>query len=247
MLPILNVGPLAVPLPGLLLIAGVWLAINLAERSAPRFGVRAKDVDDIALLALLAGVIGARLAYALRYPQAFAASPLSLLSPNTALFDLSGGLLAGLLAAAILAQRRNLRLHPLLDAFAPGLALFAVFSAAASLASGDGFGAPARLPWSIYLWGEWRHPTQVYALAAAAAILAVILIARRLRLPSGGYFWLYAALAASARLLIETFRGDSTLILGSLRVAQLVAWLGLAVSLVMLGRLLRRDAIPIQE
>lgn len=38
--------------------------------------------------------------------------------------------------------------------------------AVAHLFSGSAFGASARLPWSIYLWNEHRHPTQVYEIVA---------------------------------------------------------------------------------
>jgi hypothetical protein len=42
---------------------------------------------------------------------------------------------------------------------------------------------------------------------------------------------LFAALTAGARLFLEAFRGDSTLIFGGIRFAQLIAWIVLALAL----------------
>jgi prolipoprotein diacylglyceryltransferase len=49
-------------------------------------------------------------------------------------------------------------------------------------------------------------------------------------------FWVFLALSAAARLFLETFRGDSTIVLNMFRQAQLIAWPVLAVSLWQVGR-----------
>lgn len=54
--------------------------------------------------------------------------------------------------------------------------------------------------------------------------------------------WL--VLSAAARLFLEAFRGDSTLIFGSFRSAQVLAWLVLGLAL---WAIARRKRIPITE
>jgi prolipoprotein diacylglyceryltransferase len=49
--------------------------------------------------------------------------------------------------------------------------------------------------------------------------------------PPGSSFLPFAALTAGTRLFIEAFRGDSTLILGGIRLAQVIAWIVLAIAL----------------
>jgi prolipoprotein diacylglyceryltransferase len=44
-------------------------------------------------------------------------------------------------------------------------------------------------------------------------------------------FLFFAALTAGARIFLEAFRGDSTLIFGDLRLAQVIAWIVLAIAL----------------
>jgi prolipoprotein diacylglyceryltransferase len=52
---------------------------------------------------------------------------------------------------------------------------------------------------------------------------------RKSDLPAGILFLNFIALTAGARLLLEAFRGDSTLVFGGLRLAQILAWIILAI------------------
>ncbi|HZW04475.1 MAG TPA: prolipoprotein diacylglyceryl transferase family protein, partial [Anaerolineaceae bacterium] len=159
MLPVLNVGPLVVQTGGLILLLGVWLGLTTGEKAAPRFGVDPTRLYNLALIALVAGVLGARLAFAARHPQAFSGNPLAVLSPTPTMFDLGGGVLVGLIAGLIYGQRQRLRLWSTLDALTPAFAVFALAFGVMQLATGNGFGSPTNLPWGIELWGAVRHPT----------------------------------------------------------------------------------------
>ncbi len=101
----------------------------------------------------------------------------------------------------------------------------------AHLLSGDAFGATADLPWSIYLWGEYRHPSQVYEILAA---LIIYFVTHRQPLGqpgSGADFLMVVTLSSGARLFLEAFRGDSFIWPGGFRAAQVIALGLLAFSL----------------
>jgi len=93
------------------------------------------------------------------------------------------------------------------------------------------------LPWAIELWGEWRHPTQVYELLAALLVFAIVWRMRTHHPFDGFLFLAVAALLAGTRLFLEAFRGDSTATFAGLRDAQLIS---LAVLLGALWLLVRR-------
>ncbi|MDW8327452.1 MAG: prolipoprotein diacylglyceryl transferase, partial [Anaerolineales bacterium] len=183
MFPILQLGPLAFPVAPLTLLAGVWVALWVAEKEALRLGLDVERLNTLALVGLIAGVIGARLAYVARFPAVYAADPLSALSPNPITLSATEGVMIGLLAMVAYGAWRALPLRLTLDAFAPALAVLAAALALANLASGDAFGAPARLPWSIYLWDDYRHPTQAYVLIAALLTLGTWWFSRRALAP----------------------------------------------------------------
>lgn len=259
MLPVLPIGPLAIQTPGLIILVGLWLSLSLVERFAPRFGVKASDLYNLAFISLLAGLVGARLAVVFRYPAQFSSNPLSIFSLNPGLLDPLGGAIFGILAGVIFAQRKDLPGWTTLDALTPGLGLMGVFLGFAHLASGAAFGAPADLPWSLTLWGAQRHPSQVYEILAASIILGLIWPGRSpcgaLIRPAqpGVYFLSFIALSAGARLVLEAWRGDSSLLFAGLRGAQVIAWMVLAASLAGIAWLRRSNnfsstrALPDEE
>jgi len=243
MLPVLQVGPLAIQLPGLILLAGVWFATLVAEWTAARRGIEPDRVTSLIMISLVAGIVGARLGYALRFLDLYLDRPLALLAlnPNT----LAGfeGFVVGVLAGLIYAQRRKLSLLCVLDVLAPGLALFMITLGLAHLASGDAFGAPTSLPWAIELWGADRHPSQLYETLLAGLIFWLMLKLEQRTNFDGFLFTSFVGLQAAGRLFLEAFRGDSRMIAGSLRVAQLAS-LGLLVASLLALHLLRRRSVP---
>ena len=228
MFPVINIGPLALQAPGLLLLIGIWLGLGQAERSAARHQVDANQLYNLAFVTFLGAVSGARLAFIAQYPGAFRDLG-SFFSLSPQLLDIWGGAAGGLLAAVIYANKKRLPLWPTLDALTPALAIAFIFGHIANLASGAAFGSSSTLPWSIELWGEQRHPSQVYEAMAAFAIWVGLQLKTRLpSLPAGAAFLSFAAWSAGARLFLEAFRGDSFLLPGGIRLAQVAAWLLLA-------------------
>jgi prolipoprotein diacylglyceryltransferase len=211
----------------------------LAEKFAPQREVSPNDVYNLVFTALVAGVIGARLTYILRYPQAFIPSPLSVFSLNPGLLDPLGGAAAGVLAALIHGQRKKLPPWAALDALTPLLAVLSIAVSLSNFASGAGFGTPTQAAWGIELWGAKRHPTQLYESLAAAIILLALWPGHRYlqNWAAGRYFLVFLAASSLARLFLEAFRGDSILLPGGIRLAQALAWSILAFCLFQLQRL----------
>jgi phosphatidylglycerol---prolipoprotein diacylglyceryl transferase len=235
MLPVLQLGPLSLPVPPLLLLVAFWLGLELTEKHAPRYQVNPDLLYRMVLAGLLAGIVGARLGYAASAPQAFIASPLSLLALQPQMLDPWSGLLAAALAALIYGQHKHMPLTATLDALTTLFAVIGVGLGLSHFASGDAFGAPTHLPWALHLWGESRHPSQVYetlaALAAAAAVWPGNRISRWSEARPGIRFWAFIGISAAARLFLEAFRGDSSLLFDSVRQAQVIAWIVLALAL----------------
>lgn len=217
----------------ILLVAAAWVGIALADQRARRLTGSDKALDALIGSMTLAFLLGGRVIFIVAHLQAFLASPASVFSLNTSLFDVWGGFLCATLAAALTIQRKRLAAWATLDLLVPFLACLEIGLSLSYLASGAAFGRETNLPWAIYLWGAWRHPTQIYELVAGGVTLAVVWFCRG-RTRTGSLFLLWVALAAASRLLIEGFRGDSALILGGLRLAQVLAWVILACALLAL-------------
>lgn len=222
----------------ILVVAAIWAGLFLAEKRSKRHGVNDDDLNNIVFFPLLGYVLGGRILFAVENLSAFTQNPRSLISLNLDLFDPFGGMVLALLVALVYGQRKKLPLWPTLDALTPFLAVFALGLGLAHLASGNAFGKEASLPWGVQLWGAMRHPSQIYEILAALLILGLLWFQKSDTRP-GVHFLTFAALTSGARLFLEAFRGDSNLVPGGLRLAQIIAWVVLALSLYFLDRLSR--------
>ena len=230
MLPYLRLGAFLLPLASLALLVGLWVGFLLIEREAVRLKINASTLSNLIFYSLLAGLIGARLGYALEFPSIYLAKPLSLLAltPTTLLPTM--GLAVGLIMSTIFVQRKQLPIQATLDAVAPGLALFMVFVGVAHILSGDAYGAPTRVPWAIRLWNDYRHPSQFYE--TLIALIIFLIIRRRFPKPesAGLNFLLTVALFSASRVFLEAFRGDSVFWPEGFREAQIIALVIMAIS-----------------
>ena len=211
--------------PILIQLLGIWVGLEFAERSARRRGISSDALSSLTMWSIISALLGARLSYLIQYPQFFIEDPASIISPNPGLFDPWGGLAAGLIAAVIYMQRKELLLWPLLDSLTSGFAAWIIAFHISNWVSGRGYGMLSDLPWSMNMWGQQRHPAQLYEAIAAALILAAIWwLDRRASERAAGILFLYWVTAtAAARLFFEAFRADSSLI-GDFRAAQIAAW-----------------------
>lgn len=242
MFPVIHLGPLSIPARPIILLVAYWFAAEASERSAKRLGLQGDAVYNIAFIGGIAGVIGARLGYVIEFWSAYQNDLGAIFALNLNTLSPLAGVLTGVLAAYLYARRKSMANRKLLDALTPGSIIFAAGMALADLASGDGYGSPSSLPWAIELWGELRHPTQVYQLIAVIVIGFIVMRSSRpFGLPvargifDGARFGLFVALYAAARLIVEAFRDDS-LVVNGMRVDQLWSLIALVIALIVLRR-----------
>ncbi|MCS6908317.1 MAG: prolipoprotein diacylglyceryl transferase [Anaerolineales bacterium] len=236
MLPILQIGPLALRTPLLLVLLGLYLGITLAEARLPKGSLSAAQLNTVVFLGLGSGLVAARLVFALRQWTIFAEAPLSLLSLDGGMLDPWAGLVVGALAVLISVQRQRLSLWETLDALTPLFAVLGIFSSLAFFASGELYGIPTQMPWGVELWGAKRHPLALYH--ACAALLILIVLWRRLgksRFP-GEIFLQYLLSTSAAWLFLEAWRANSPLLPGGIRTVQGVAWFSMALCFWLLNR-----------
>ncbi len=228
MIPILQIGPFALPLAPFSILLMFWLGLSLAEKFAPRRGISADALYGLTMTGLITGLIAARIGFVFRYPGAFLESPLSLFSLNPGLLDPFSAISAALVGMLVYGQRARMHFWNALDVLTPLLAMIAVGIALSHIASGEAFGAETNLPWGIELWGAMRHPAQFYELVANVSILLFLGWKTQKSIHTGTLFLSFLGLQAGTRLFLETYRGDSSLILGEFRSAQILAWVILA-------------------
>lgn len=223
-------------------MAALWVGLSLSERRAGRHGVPKDALNNVVFYGLLAYIVGGRLFFVLTYLSAFVQNPLNTLSLSPDLFDSAGALISTILVGIVYGRRKQLPLWSTLDALTPLFATLAIGLSLAHLAAGTAFGSPTTVPWGMELWNATRHPTQIYDLTASLLIFALVWFRKSDSAP-GSDFLNFTAWTAGARLFLEAFRGDSTLIFEGIRLAQVAAWVVLAAALVALEWVRSRERL----
>jgi phosphatidylglycerol:prolipoprotein diacylglycerol transferase len=234
MLPILQIGPAAIPTYPLFLLVAFWAGMWLAAFRARQLGLDGDHVYNAGLYSLLAGVIGARLWYVLIHWENYVGNLSQAFSlSRNALAPVEGLIIAGLVML-IYGQRQRLSLEVFLDALAPGLALALAIGHGGAFLGGEGLGSPSTLPWAIHIAGVTRHPAQLYAALSCLIMLGILLGSRDWRPWPGFQFWFMVGFYSLARLLLEIFQERPDLLDGLL-VVQLVALATLVVTLAIMA------------
>ena len=234
MFPYMRLGPFLIQLPLFVLLVGLWMGLAFVERESIRQGLNKEKINNLVFYGLIGGIIFARLGYAAQYASVYLSNPFSLLSLNTNTFLPVVGLLFGLLIAIGYGSRQKLPLRNTLDTLAPGLAFFMIMIGVSHLLSGNAYGAPTRVPWAVYLWSDYRQPTQLYEIFFALVVFMIVLSRMIPANAPGLRFVQFLSLSAIARVFIEAFRGDSAILFDGYRTAQVV---GLAILVVCLALL----------
>lgn len=182
-------------------------------------------------------------------PQAgFPAPDFTLRTPTGEIYtrsELKGQAVFGAIASAaivlfIYRQRKNLELWSTLDALTPFFALLAIGLGLSHLAAGTSFGKETELPWGIELWNATRHPTQIYAFLASLITFGLLWLKKQGPRP-GILFLTFAALTSLSQLFIEAFRADNPVIANGFKQNQIVAWIVLALTFLLMELRIRQS------
>ena len=245
MLPVLAVAGLTIPTGLLSLLLAYYVGSELGARGLGRLAPSGQPerwqtaFANASLLALAAGLIGARLGYAVRFSSLYWQSPPLLFSLRPgALLPLPGWLAAGAAGMLFLA-RKDIDFWAIADATALGVAAGLVVFNIGRFLTGAGYGLPSELPWAVELWGVGRHPVQLYEAAALVVIVALLWQCLPHAQP-GETFWRFVVLDGVSVLVLDAFHATSpTWILG-IRIPQVMALAVLLAGLYVLSFYTRR-------
>lgn len=213
---------------GVLIAGGFLLAMNLSRRQAGREGENPEQIADIAFLALVAGIIGARVVFVFTKLDEYLANPIDILLFWRGGVVFYGGFIAAAVMIIYYCRKHRLDYFKIVDILVPYLALGHAFGRLGCLAAGCCFGKPTELPWGIefplhsmvhiqqqtdLVVGASEqplavHPTQLYESGVELVLFAFLLWFRRYKRFHGQLFLCWLALYAPIRSLIEVLRGD---------------------------------------
>lgn len=225
----LHIGPIQLRLYGLAIAIGVIAAVAVAQRRWEARGGNPDDIATIALWAVPAGVIGARLYHVLTDWRTYQSDPLEAFAIWHGGLGIPGGVIAGVATGAFVAKRRGLPVPDLLDVVAPAIPIAQAIGRLGNWANQELFGRPTTLPWGLRIDAANRpagyeqfatfHPTFLYeALWNLALAFILLRIDRRHRRRPGQLFILYVIGYAAGRLWVESLRIDPASLVAGIRI-----------------------------
>ena len=218
-----HLGPLPIRAYALAIILGVVVAVWFGERRWVARGGRSGEVGDIALWAVPAGLVGARIYHvATDHGLYFGAgkNAWDALAVWHGGLGIWGAIAGGAFGAWLGCRHYGIKMLPLMDALAPSLLLAQALGRWGNYFNQELFGRPTSKPWGLEIDASHRppgyekfttfHPTFLYeCLWNLGAFGVVVWLDRRLRLGFGRAFALYVMAYCLGRGWIEHLRIDT--------------------------------------
>ncbi|MEU4567309.1 prolipoprotein diacylglyceryl transferase [Micromonospora sp. NPDC023956] len=235
-----QLGPVPIRAYALCIVAGIVVACLVTEYRLRRRGVAPGAVLDIAVWAVPAGIIGARIYHVITSPQKYfgtGGDPLAAFAIWEGGLGIWGAVAGGAVGAWLAARQLGIPFAVVADALAPGLPLAQAVGRLGNWFNNELYGGRTTLPWGLeihrmdpdnpgqalsdeagqpILEPGLYHPTFAYeALWNVGVALLVLAVDRRFRLGRGRAFALYVMGYTVGRFWIELMRtDDATEILG---------------------------------
>lgn len=214
---------------GILIASGVLIGAILALREAKRVGLNEETLMDFLLWEVPLCLVGARLYYVIFSWDMYKDNPIEALNIRNGGLAIHGAIIMAIIVAVIFTRIRKIDFWTIADVCGPSLILAQSIGRWGNYLNQEAHGGPTNLPWGIMVNGVKVHPTFLYeSIWNFLVFLFLIWYRKNKQKVKGEVFLLYISLYSFIRFFIEGLRTDS-LMLGPIRVAQLVSIIGIVI------------------
>ncbi len=240
-----SIGPLSVTWYSIFILLGIILASVLINSEAKRYNIPTSFITNLVFWCVVFGLIGARIYYILFNLDYYASYPIEMIKVWNGGLAIHGGIIAGLITLVIYCKKYSVNVLKILDIASPALLLAQGIGRWGNFFNSEAHGGivsrsflealhlPEFIINGMYINGHYYHPTFLYESIFCLIGFFVLVGFRSIKTTKLGnttalYFIWYGIL----RFFIESLRTDS-LMLGSLKIAQLVSILMIIAGFVM--------------
>ncbi|MBA3583480.1 MAG: prolipoprotein diacylglyceryl transferase [Gemmatimonadetes bacterium] len=220
MYPVLfRVGDFTVTSYGVMLVLAFVGAGFVVASEWKRRGWDPGAAQDIVLAAMVGGVVGSKLYWALSQGERLAADPFGTLFSRGG-FTYYGGLIGGIVTVIAWLRWRRYPLAKAVDSCALAVPIGYMLGRVGCFLVGDDYGTTTDVPWGI-AFPEGSppttvpvHPTQIYEILLTLPIFVLMWTQRKRSLPDGFLFFELLLLAGLERFVVEFYRVNPDFALG---------------------------------
>lgn len=240
---------------GIIICAGLLLALLFCARQAKRYGLTEDNVYDMIVWQIPICIIGARLYYVIFYLDLYRNTDGSLnWGKMAAIWDgglaIYGAVITAYVVLHIFCKKKNLSFGAFADLGVMGLLIGQAVGRWGNFMNREAFGGETTLPWRMRLWTSTTeyievHPTFLYeSLWNLLGLLLIVFVISKARTFDGENTCFYFLWYGIGRAWIEGLRTDSLYLFGwelfgmPIRVSQLLslAFAGAALVVMILGK-----------
>ncbi|MFD3446518.1 prolipoprotein diacylglyceryl transferase [Microbacteriaceae bacterium 4G12] len=241
----IQLGPFPIYWYGVIIGSGILLGLWLAMRESERRGLPKDIFIDAVLFAVPIAILCARIYYVLFNLDYYTANPDQILNIRLGGLAIHGGLIGAIATGIVFAKVRKVSFWKLVDIAAPSILLGQAIGRWGNFMNQEAHGGPVtrgfleslHLPNFIInqmnINGVYYHPTFLYESLWSILGVIVLLLLRKANLREGELFFTYLIWYSIGRFFVEGLRTDS-LMLGPLRIAQVVSIVLIVLSIMMM-------------
>ena len=237
-----SIGSIEVRWYGIIMVTGIILAFLYAYYRSKQEGVTFDDLLDYAIFTVLSGIVGARLYYVITSGQKYSFGEIfAIWNGGIAIYGAIIGGAASLLAVSFY---KKIKWQKVFDMVCPGVMIGQIVGRWGNFFNGEAYGeSPAADSLLYFMRMELRHdswstsyicqPTFLYESLWNLVGFLIINALYKKKKYDGQVFLMYITWYGFGRMFIEGLRTDS-LMVGTFRISQVVAFLCFVVGLAVL-------------
>lgn len=228
---------------GILIATGMILGILISNYNCKWRDVDYDNLLNIVLLAIPIGIIGARLYYVVFEFDNYKNNIIDAFNIRNGGLAIHGGLIFAIVTALIYTRRKKLSFIKFADVAAPSIILAQALGRWGNFFNQEAHGDavsyefikhfPMFIQNGMNINGIYYNPTFLYESVWNILIFIILMIMLRKSKTNGIVFFSYIGLYSIGRFVIEGMRTDS-LMLGNIRMAQLVSLSGVVIWIIFL-------------
>lgn len=239
---------------GILIACGVILAVLLAGYNCKKKNIDFDIILDVFFIAFPTAIIGARAYYVIFEFENYKDNLIDIFNIRKGGLAIHGGLIGASLAIYLFSKIKKVNLIEYLDVAAPSIILAQAIGRWGNFMNSEAHGGevsyefiskfPGFVQKGMYIGGTYYHPTFLYESIwnIMVCIILLIILYKKRKKEDGIVIASYLILYSLGRVFIEGLRTDS-LMLGNIRVAQLVSAIGIIIGLSIIFIIKKRKTI----
>lgn len=228
---------------GILIATGMLIAIIISNYTSKFKDINYDELLNMILISLPLGIIGARAYYVIFSFSNYVNDPISMFDIRQGGLAIHGGVIVGLISALIYCRYKKLNFFKYADVAAPSIIIAQAIGRWGNFFNQEAHGGiasysfikhfPLFIQHGMYINGSYYQPTFLYESIWDLCVFFILFTILKKSKHTGITIFSYLGLYSIGRFFIEGMRTDS-LMIGPLRMAQIISLLGFIVWIIYL-------------